>query len=55
MKRGERGLGFWSEQGFETVHSNFKTEWDNVKVDLAHPEYLSKLSKTVARYNSRHI
>ena len=49
------GLGYWSEQAFESVHADFKAEWESVKVDIDHPDYLDKLVKCIARWNARHI
>ena len=55
MKNDGRGLGYWSEQAFESVHADFKQDWENVKVDINHPDFLSKMMKCIIRYNSRHI
>ena len=49
------GIGYWSEQAFEAVHANFKVDWDTVKVDLGHKEYMERLTAAMSRYNSRHI
>ena len=41
------GLGYWSEQAFEAVHANFKIDWDTVKVDIGHKDFMTKLTETV--------
>ena len=55
MKADGKGLGYWSEQAFESVHADFKEMWETVKVDIDHPEFLTKLLSCVIRWNSRHI
>ena len=55
MKGADRGLGYWSEQAFEAVHADFKQSWDSVKVDIDHPDYLSKLLSCITRWNARNI
>ena len=50
-----KGLGFWSEQAFESVHADFKKSWESVKVDISHPDFPKKLKNCVTRYNSSHI
>ena len=54
-KESKRGLGYYSEQAFESVHANFKADWNSVKVDINHPQYLEKLLSCVNRWNARHI
>ena len=49
------GLGYWSEQAFGSVHADFKKEWEAVKVDIDHPEFLDRLTSCIARWNARHI
>ena len=49
------GLGYWSEQAFESVHADFKLSWESMKVDIDHPEYLSKLLACIVRWNAMHI
>ena len=49
------GLGYYSEQAFESVHCDFKTEWEKVKVDVQHPDYQKKLATTLSRYVAKHI
>lgn len=51
----EKGLGFYSEQAIESVHSDFKTMWAKYKVSSTHPEYPSKLLKAVQEYNAQHV
>ena len=49
------GLGFWSEQAFESVHADFKVEWSKVKVSSDHPDFLDKMLSCMSRYVARHI
>ncbi|KAK6181780.1 hypothetical protein SNE40_009567 [Patella caerulea] len=52
-----RGLGFWSEQASESVHSDFSQLWESggYKRDMRHPEYdKKKLLKCVVTNCSRH-
>lgn len=51
----KRGLGFYSEQAMESVHSDFKTVWNKYKVSETHSDYDSRLLKAVIEYNSNHI
>ena len=52
----EYGLGWWSEQAFEAVHSDMKKEWDKVKIcDKNHPDFPQRLLDFVVRYNSKHL
>ena len=41
------GLGFWSEQGMETGHFEFKEEWGKVKLPTSHTDYRENLEKTL--------
>ncbi|KAK6188168.1 hypothetical protein SNE40_004411 [Patella caerulea] len=51
----ENGLGFWSEQASESVHSDFKSLSDNgYKRDLNHSAYAVNLLRCTTTYNSRH-
>lgn len=50
-----RGLGFFSEQAMESVHSDFQKTWAKYKVKSINPEYAVKLLKAVREYNSCHI
>ena len=49
------GLGFFSEQAFESCHSNFKDHWSKYKVGVDHASYKERLLEAVLSYNSRHI
>ena len=49
------GLGYWSEQAFESVHADFKVEWEKVKVNYDHPDFSKKMLSCLSRYVSRHI
>ena len=52
----EHGLGWWSEQAFEAVHSDMKKEWERVKInDPDHPDFGQRLLDFVTRYNARHV
>ena len=56
LKGEEHGLGWWSEQAFESMHSDMKKEWNSVKIsDLNHPDFPERLLNFVIRYNSKHI
>lgn len=48
----KRGLGFYSEQAMESVHSDFKTTWNKYKVSESHSDYNSRfLNIIVIMYN----
>lgn len=51
-----KGLGYWSEQASETVHSDFDSLWvgSSYKRAMSHKDYGSQLHKCVITYNSRH-
>lgn len=49
------GLGRFSEQSVEAVHSDFKTTWSRYKVAESNPAYSSQLLKAVRDYNSKHL
>lgn len=49
------GLGFFSEQAFESVHHDFKQTWANFKVNSENDNYGSKLLRCVCVYNSKHL
>ena len=53
----QRGLGYWSEQASESVHSDFANLWihSSYKRASIHKEYNTKLLKCVIAYNSRHL
>ena len=49
------GLEFYSEQAMESVHHDFKINWDMVKVNIDHPDFGEKLKDIVTKYNSLHL
>ena len=51
-----KGLGHWSEQASEAVHSDFDSLWvgSSYKRAMSHKEYGTQLHKCVITYNSRH-
>ena len=49
------GLGIWSEQSTESLHSDFEKTWIRYKVSNLNPNYDSQLPKAVCDYNSKHI
>ena len=55
-KQKEHGLGWWSEQAFEAMHSDMKKEWERVKIcDPEHPDFSQRLLNFIVRYNARHV
>ena len=48
------GLGTWSEQAFESVHSDFAKHWEKYKVPLSHNKFPDRLLRAVQEYNSNH-
>ena len=55
IKTKKMGLGLFSEQATEALHSNFKVHWDRYKRDSSHPDYTKHLLKCVTEYNSKKI
>eukprot|EP00090_Calanus_glacialis_P026415 TRINITY_DN41544_c0_g1_i1.p1 TRINITY_DN41544_c0_g1~~TRINITY_DN41544_c0_g1_i1.p1 ORF type:complete len:114 (-),score=20.05 TRINITY_DN41544_c0_g1_i1:59-400(-) len=52
----EVGLGFFSEQGFETMHHDFKVLWEKVKTgDISHEDFAERLLDCVCSYNAKHM
>jgi hypothetical protein len=49
------GLGQWSEQASENVHSDFNATWLKYKVPENHPRYGLQLLRAVQEYNAQHI
>ena len=57
-KKVKRGLGFWSEQAGEQVHSDFERNvWigKSFKRELGHPEYREKTRVAIAQYAASHL
>ena len=50
-----KGLGCWSEQAFESVHSDFRHSWMKYKVPEQHEKFSEQLLRAVMEYNSRHL
>ena len=51
-----RGLGPYSEQTVEAVHSDFKKCWGNFQVKRTdHPKYGERFLRAVQSYNSTHV
>ena len=53
--RHQKGLGIFSEQASESVHSNFSDTWKRYKVSDIHSEYPSQLLRAVNCYNTSHL
>ena len=52
----DKGLGYFSEQASEAVHSDFSKTWTHYLVsDIKNPNYLSQLYKAVLKYNGKHV
>ena len=51
----QSGLGTWSEQAFESVHSDFDKHWKRYKVPQSHERFNDRLLRTVQEYNSSHL
>lgn len=49
------GLGCYSEQSFESVHSDFAKTWMKYKVTTSHQYFSKQLLRAVQEYNSRHL
>ena len=50
------GLGYMSEQAFESVHSNLKKKWENgIKVSAQNRNYGQRLRNFIVAYNSNNI
>ena len=54
---GGKGLGWWSEQASESVHSDWKKLWIERKYvrDIYHPDYDQQLLRCGNKYNSNHL
>lgn len=51
----QSGLGPWSEQASEAVHSDFKATWHKYKVPENHSSYAPQLLRAVCEYNAKHV
>ena len=52
----ERGLGYFSEQAFESVHSDMARMWENGrKVSASHKDFRETLRKFLVAYNSNNL
>ena len=50
------GIGPWSEQVAESLHSDFNKIWQNYKLrDTDHDEYGERLLQAIISYNSQHL
>lgn len=50
------GLGLWSEQAGESVHSEFNKYWDRFKINLLdEPSFINRLKKAVVTFSSQHV
>ena len=54
-KRKNEGLAKYAEQASESVHHDFKTEWERFKYDMSHSMYPERLRSCVVTYNSKHL
>ena len=51
----DKGLGFWSEQASESVHSDFEKIWVRYKVGQHNKTYDTQLLKAVQDYCNKHL
>lgn len=51
----EKGLGLWSEQASESVHSDFKKTWHRFKLNKDHERFGGRFIRAVCEYNSLHV
>lgn len=49
------GLGYFSEQAFESLHHDFNKTWGNFKVHSTNVHYGDELPRSVCVYNGRHL
>ena len=55
VKGEKKGLGYYSEQVFESVHHDFKVFEENSSVHFEHKRFKEMQLKTLIRYNSLHM
>ena len=55
ISQNHKGLGHYSEQATEALHSNFKPHWQRLKRQTTHSEYGKHLLNCVVDFNSKHI
>ena len=48
-------LGFFTEQVFESMHSDWKPTWARYKRNENHPQFEEQLKSAVVNYNSLHV
>ena len=51
----DHGLGRYSEQAIETIHSLENSKWQNYKVDLANKNYYNQMLKCTLELNGMNI
>ena len=49
------GLGIYSEQSTESLHSKFSVHWSRYKRNLSHPKYGDYLLSCIVDFNSKHL
>ena len=55
-RRGDgKGLGYFSEQSFESVDADYKLDWESVKLEIDHPDYLATFFDCFVCWNARHL
>ena len=52
---GNRGLGLWSEQAGESIHTEFLHYWKRYKINLDEDNYGHSLEKAVIDFSADHI
>ena len=53
--RHNKPLGFFTEQKFETVHTDFLPTWNRFKCNENNPNFPSRLTDATVHYNGAHI
>lgn len=54
-ERYQTGLGRYSEQASESLHSDFIHFWENYSTGIDHPDFGERLKSAVIAYNGRHM